>query len=60
MKWWLDEHSPEAYVILDDLPYPNDFFGLNEHHVKVDWNAGLTKEDVINVSRVLNEQCCML
>ena len=60
VKWWLDEHSHEAYVILDDLPYPNDFFGLNEHHVKVDCNAGLTKEDVSNVSRLLDEQCCML
>lgn len=60
VKWWLDEHSPEAYVILDDLPYPKDFFGLSEHHVMVDCNVGLTKEDVSNVSRLLDEQCCMV
>lgn len=60
VKWWLDAHSPEAYVILDDTPYPKDFFGLSEHHVMVDSNVGLEKENVSNVHRLLNEQCCML
>lgn len=53
IKRWVDKHSPESYVILDD----ENLFFLEQIQrvVYTDGNVGLTKKHVEKAIRVLNE-----
>ena len=62
VKWWLDEHPSDCYVILDDLTYPNKFpsvgmtADLSMHCIQTKWEIGLTEEDVKAASYLLYQQ----
>ena len=62
VKWWLDEHPSDCYVILDDLHYPEKFpsvgmkYDLSMHCVTPDYNVGLVEKDIKAVSYLLQQQ----
>lgn len=62
VKWWLDEHESDCYVILDDLSYPKKFpscgmrFDLSMHCITPDYHVGLTEKDVKAASYLLWQQ----
>lgn len=56
IQWWLKDHSDvKTYVILEDSYFPNEWFGLEKHLVRVDPSKGLTKNDVEQAVKTLNE-----
>jgi len=53
IKWWLDANPIESYVILEDSYFPNDWFGLEKHLVRVNHATGLTDEDAEKAIEIL-------
>ena len=55
IKWWLDEHDEvQKYVILEDSYFPDKWFGLDKHLVRVSRDTGLTDEDADDAIRILD------
>jgi hypothetical protein len=51
---WIETHaSIESYVVLDDLDLNND--EVSAHQIKTDNQKGLTKKDVDNALKMLNQ-----
>lgn len=47
IKWWLDDHKDiKKYVILEDSYFPEDWFGLEKHVVRIDSAIGFDKNNL--------------
>lgn len=54
IKWWLDDHKDiKTYVILEDNYFPMNWFGIDEHLVRIDNEYGLTTADVDKAISIL-------
>ena len=56
IKWWLDRHSNEIlnYVILDDIKFPNPWFGIERHCVECKYDHGFDNEALKKAIEILN------
>ena len=55
IHWWLKAHPDVVdYVILEDSYFPDDWFGLEKHLVRIDSEKGLTEKDVDLAIEILN------
>jgi len=54
IHWWLKSHQNISdYVILEDSYFPDDWFGLEKHLVRVNSETGLTADNVDEAIRIL-------
>lgn len=55
VKWWLDDNSAkiDGYVIIDDIVFPESWFGIEKHIVQCDPCKGFTEENLIQAVKIL-------
>lgn len=55
IKWWLEDRDDvKKYVILEDSYFPEEWFGLEKHLIRVNHTTGLTVEDADNALKILD------
>ena len=57
VKWWLDQNASsnelDGYVVIDDLKFPEPWFGIEKHIVWSDPCKGLTEENLQQAIEIL-------
>ena len=56
IKWWLDAHKDvKKYVILEDSYFPEEWFGLEKHLVRIDSSKGFDKNMLTQAMFILEK-----
>lgn len=55
VKWWLDRNETklDGYVVLDDIAFPKDWFGIENHVVLCELNTGFTQKNLEEAIEIL-------